>query len=166
MHASKRPQSGFFANGNGTRGIANEDGNIRLIDSRLLLIAYSPIAYSVPSLARSPSLSLCPGECMAFPCNRLAALQTHRDDGRRRVERGEGPAINVYGQLIEIYVLIHSRIGGAGEQIVPAIRPPFERTAENRWNEAKVRKRVGEAEVISFLCLLLIYSDVPRLSAS
>ena len=90
VHASKRPQSGFFANGNGTRSIANEDGNIRLIDSRLLLIAYSPIASRFLSRPVALSFSLSRRSVWPFPCNRLVALQTHRNDGRRRAVRGVG----------------------------------------------------------------------------
>lgn len=63
---------------------------------------------------------------MAFPVQstgRFANAQKRRaTTGREgRGEGAHGPAINVYDRLIEIYVLIHSRIGGAGEQIVPAM---------------------------------------------
>lgn len=86
-------------------------------------------------------------------------------------------------RLIEIYVLIHSRIGRNGKHNASAQLVddgPDERENESheterddareggwmrgtRWDEREGRAR---GRVISFLCLLLIYSDAPRLSAS
>lgn len=89
--------------------------------------------------------------------------------------------VNTFAGLIEIYVLIHSRIeAGMANKRARASRRRWttgeeERTRGDtgrrdgtrceregrRINEERVRGRV-----ISFLCLLLIYSDAPRLSAS
>lgn len=83
--------------------------------------------------------------------------------------------VNAFVWLIEIYVLIHSRIGGNGKQrarmVIGRWTARMEKGDEKglhgseregrRMNEGRVR-----GWVISFLCLLLIYSDAPRLSAS
>lgn len=80
--------------------------------------------------------------------------------------------VNAFARLIEIYVLIHSRIGGNGKQRARMVVDDGPCGGENDgrwkanerdggWTEERVRGRV-----ISFLCLLLIYSDAPRLSAS
>lgn len=153
-------QSGFLPwTGTGTR-ITREDGDIHSIDSRLpLLIAYSPIYRPLFVLGAVPL------------CNRLA----HRFSTERPRACSRRPAINVFARLIEIYVLIHSRIGGIGEYTLAAGWPlPVERGRENGWEEGaqwKARKRVREREggrggghFVS-ACLLLIYSDVARLSA-
>lgn len=83
--------------------------------------------------------------------------------------------VNAFARLIEIYVLIHSRIGGNGKQRARVVVDDGPRGRENdgRWKGdggEREGRRMGEervrGRVISFLCLLLIYSDAPRLSAS
>lgn len=66
-----------------TPSVDNEDGDIRLIDSRLLVIAYSPIP-----LPFSTSLPLALSLCLRAQrsrCNRLVALPTTQNDDVARV---------------------------------------------------------------------------------
>lgn len=77
-----------------------------------------------------------------------------------RPARSRRPTINVFARLIEIYVLIHSRIGGIGEYIVPVGRCGGkglgEWMGEGWWrghNERREKELERGEEVISFLCV-------------
>jgi len=108
--------------------------------------------------------------------NRAAICRTYdtkfRDTHNRARTFCTRSPVNAFVRLIEIYVLIHSRIGGNGKQ--RSARDPHIDDGR-RWREdvragREEDQREGwtrvRGQVISFLCLLLIYSDASRLSAS
>lgn len=72
-------------------------------------------------------------------CNRVVGRFS-----RERLARSRRPTINVFARLIEIYVLIHSRIGGIGEYIVPVGRyggkGMGEWMGEGRWRGHNERR--------------------------
>lgn len=160
LRAAKRPlKADFFPDGTGTRVTRRR----RYPLNRFEAAAPNRLFTDITS---SPSLCV----------QRGSSVQSTGRFSAERLARSRRPAINVFARLIEIYVLIHSRIGGIGEYIVPVGRHGGNGLGEWmggggggaagwwRGHNERREKELGGGHFVS-VCLLLIYSDVPRLSA-
>lgn len=133
--------------------MANEDGDTRLIDSRLLVIAYSLIPVTLSPFVRC-----------AIDGDGPDRFANARNDGGDGVQRGA--AINVPARLIEIYVLIHSRTGVRGEHVAPTAAAEDEWVGKGKDDDSWRGKEFEGLRSFRSSVRCLIYSDVPRPSAT